>query len=660
MATGLERARALARERRAVTPEPAGWLAVILLVAAVALVVVWTVRRTTWYLAIDQFGYLTFARDLASGSVRHDWDLLPALKPVLPAADLDVYAQTYVRRGDDLYSRYAPGFPIILAAARLALGPAAEHLVNPVLLGLLLLTVFAIGRRLFESAWIGLACSLVSALLPNYVLLWSTSPLRDVPAHLVALSGLLLLLPGGSRLPRGSRRRVPGLRVLLAGLLLGYAITTRVDAVLYLIPAGGLALLDRERLARRLTLGALGFALGVAPLLAYNAVATGNPLRPTQAMELNSVLAGAPSATARWLAMVLPAPRPARADQGTVASAEDDGPPRVPAPSPTPFSVQGGGLRISNLQRTLPANVLSMREALGDLLLVLAAIGSVVAVRRPALFLLAVPYVVVAFLFFSLWTLPGPRYLTGALLLLPLLSVEGARALPGIVSRIVPRAGRPAAIAFTVLLVVGLMVATLRPPLGQPSALPWVERAFVLAIASACAVACSAAAERRRQIAFAIVLGAALAATLGWRSTIALGRRASFQQPQVERARTTLEAATDFPAVVLTTTSIGRPAENINYYTDVEAAYLEELVRWQAQPRYVVGALLKAGYSVYILLPVDQAKQWLANSNISTWYTAETVRSIAPSEAVDYFVASPFHRGIPLSLVRLDLRRPAT
>ncbi|MBM4242704.1 MAG: hypothetical protein FJ148_02670 [Deltaproteobacteria bacterium] len=626
----------------------------ILLATAVALVVVWTVRRTTWYLAIDQFGYLTFARDLASGSVRHDWELLPALKPVLPAADLDVYAQTYVRRADDLYCRYAPGFPILLAAARLVLGPAAEHLVNPVLLGLLLLTVFAIGRRLFASAWIGLACSLLSALLPNYVLLWSTSPLRDVPAHLLALSGLLLLLPGGSR------RRVPGLRVLLAGLLLGYAITTRVDAVLYLIPAGGAALLDRERWARRLALGVLGFTLGVAPLLAYNAVATGNPLRPTQAMELDSVLARAPSATARWLANVLPAPRPALADQGTVVRAADDAPPGVPAPSPTPFSVQGGGLRISNLQRTLPANVLTMREALGDLLLVLAAIGAVVAVRRPALFLLAVPYVVVAFLFFSLWTLPGPRYLTGALLLLPLLSVEGARALPGIVSRIVPRAGRPAAIALTMLLVVGLVVATLRPPLGQPSALPWVERAFVLAIASACAVACSAASERRRQIAFAIVLGAALAATLGWRSTIALGRRASFQQPQVERARTTLEAATDFPAVVLTTTSIGRPAENINYYTDVEAAYLEELVRWQAQPRYVVGALLRAGYSVYILLPVEQAKQWLANSNISTWYTAETVRSIAPSEAVDYFVASPFHRGIPLSLVRLDLRRPGT
>ena len=643
-----------AGEEGGVTAEPASWLAVLLLAVAVALVGIWTVQRTTWYLAIDQFGYLTFARDLAEGRVRHDWPLLPALKPLLPEADVDVYAQTYVRRGDALYCRYSPGFPAVLAATRLALGPAAEHLVNPVLLGLLLVTVFAIGRRLFASTWIGLACALLSALLPNYILLWSTSPLRDVPAHLVALGGLLLLLPGGR--PRGT-----ALRELPAGLLLGYAMTTRVDAVLYLVAAGGLALLDRTRFVRRLAVGALGFALGVAPLLAYNAVATGNPFRPTQAMELNSVLSRAPAAATRWLASVLPSPVVARAaDESGGGASQGDTSGREPVPSPTPFSVQGGGLRISNLWRTLPENVVTLREALGDLLLVLAAVGAAAALRHPPLFLLTVPYVVIAFFFFSLWTLPGPRYLTGVLLLLPLLAVEGARWLPDLVSRVVRRLGRPAGTGLAVLLVGGLAVATLRAPLGQPSALPWVERAIVLAIAVASGVALAPATARRRGLAFAIVLGLGLAATLGGRSTSALGQRASFQQPQVARARATLEAATDFPAVVLTTTRIGRPAENINYYTGVEAAYLEELVRWQAQPRYVVGALLKAGFAVYVLLPPDQMKQWLANPNISTWYSAETVRSIAPGDAVDYFVASPYHRGIPLSLVRLELKRPGS
>jgi hypothetical protein len=154
------------------------------------------------------------------------------------------------------------------------------------------------------------------------------------------------------------------------------------------------------------------------------------------------------------------------------------------------------------------------------------------------------------------------------------------------------------------------------------------------------------------------VLGLSLAAIFGWRSTTSLDRRATFQQAQVARARTTLEGATDYPAVVLTSTQIGRPAENINYYTNVEAVYLEELVRWQAQPRFAVAALLKAGFSVYLLLPPAQAKQWLANSNIADWYEAETVRSIAPRDADEFFVASPYHTGLALDLVRLDLKRP--
>lgn len=629
--------------------EPARRLPLVLLAIAMALVGVWTVQRTTWYLAIDQFGYLTFARDLANGGARHEWELLPALKSLLPPADVDVYAQTYVRRGDDLFCRYAPGFPAILAAARLAFGPAAEHVVNPVLLVLLLAVVFAMGRRLFGSVWIGLACALLSALLPNYILLWSTSPLRDVPAHLVAWSGLLLLVPGG-------RRLAPGPRELLAGLLLGYAVTTRIDAALYLVAAGGVALLDRTRLVRRLVCGALGFAIGVTPLLAYNAVATGNPFRPTQAMELNSVLSRAPAAPLTWLASVLPSPDAARAEGG---DADGDGAIRTaPQPSPTPFSVQGGGLRLSNFSRTMPANARTLREALGDLLLALAAVGAVAALRRPVLFLLAVPYVAIAFVFFSMWTLPGPRYLTGVLLLLPLLAVQGAASLAALVGRIGERAGRPAAIAVVVVLVGGLAAATLRTPIGEPSALPWVERVVVAAIGASCAAACLSADRRRRDVSFALVLGLGLAAVLGWRSTLTLGKYASFQRPQVARARTTVEAATDYPAVVLTTTRIGRPAENLNYYTRVEAVYLEELVRWQAQPRYAVAAMLKAGFSVYLLLPPDQAKQWLTNSNISTWYTAETVRTIAPADAVDYFVASPYHRGIPLVLVRLDLKNP--
>ncbi|MBY0277276.1 hypothetical protein K2Z84_18245 [Candidatus Binatia bacterium] len=628
--------------------EPLQRLAVLLLVVALALIGVWTVRRTTWYLAIDQFGYLTFARDLASGKATHDWSLLPALQSLLPATEVDVYAQTYVRRGAQLYCRYAPGFPAILAAVRVLFGPSAEHLVNPIALVLLLALVFATARRLWGSSWIGLGCALLTALLPNYVLLWSTSPLRDVPAHLIALSGLYLLLPGGRRLGAG-------MRVLLAGLLLGYAATTRIDAALYLLAAAGIGLLDRARLARRILLAGVGFAAGIAPLLAYNAVATGNPLRPTQAMELNSVLSQATSAP-RWLASVLTSPDVAHAGD---AAAGSDATRLAPAPSPTPFSVQGGGLRLSNFARTMPENAKTVREAMGDLVLTLALIGAVAALRRPVLFLLVVPYVSVAFLFFSMWTLPGPRYLTGVLLLLPLLAVEGACTVPKLVALVAARAGRVAALLTTIVVLAALALVTLRVFPGQPSALPWVERAFAAAIVAGCLAASVSVDARRRNLAVALVLGLSLAIIFGWRSTASLDRRATFQQAQVARARATIEAATDYPAVVLTSTQIGRPAENINYYTNVDAVYLEELVRWQAQPRFAVAALLKAGFAVYLLLPPAQAKQWLANSNIADWYDAETVRSIAPRDADEFFVASPYHTGIALDLVRLDRKRPA-
>src|SRR5262249_44795771 len=148
----------------------------------------------------------------------------------------------------------------------------------------------------------------------NYVLLWSTSPLRDVPAHLFAMSGLLLVLPGGRRLGVGWREALPG-------FLLGCAITTRVDAVLYLLPAASLALLRRTALLRRALLGACGLALGVAPLRAYNALATGNPFRPTQAMEVNSVLSSVPGGASWWRALTPFAVRAVAADDVPTSAA---------------------------------------------------------------------------------------------------------------------------------------------------------------------------------------------------------------------------------------------------------------------------------------------------------------------------------------------------
>lgn len=650
MALASGRAERTEEEEQGSATEPLRWLAGGLLLGMLALVGVWTVQRTTWYLAIDQFGYLTFAEDLANGHVHHRWPLLKALAPLLPSGELDVYSQTYVRRGDLLYCRYAPGFPLILAATRLALGPGAEHYVNPPILLLLLAFVFAIGRRVFGSAWLGLAAALLVALLPNYVLLWSTSPLRDVPAHMFALGGLLLLLPTPAR-------RCPGLRTFAAGLLLGFSVTTRVDAVLYFLAAGALALRERAFFVRRLVLGALGVVIGVAPLLAYNAVSTGNPLRPTQAMELDSVLSRAPSLE-RWLATIrLPVAEAIAADAPAATPAPLANLNAALGPRVTPPPVQGGGLRLSNLGKTLPVNFLLLREALGDVLLILAAVGAVAALRRLDLFLLVLPYAVVAFVFFSLWTLPGPRYLTGVLLLLPLLAIEGGRTLAAAPAWIAARlgGGRVVGAAATIVIAGALAFVAIRSAPAPVSALPYVNWA-VIAVVVLAAIVGWWGIERRRELTFALTLGAGLAAILIWRSTSTLGHYATFQRPQVERARTTIARVIDLPAVILTTTQIGRPAENINYYTEAEAVYLEEMARWQVQPRYALKRMLASGFAVYLLLTPDATEKWLENTNISTWYRAETVRTIAPQRADDYFVASPYHRGIPLVLSRLELK----
>ncbi|MEW6270601.1 MAG: hypothetical protein AB1689_15055, partial [Thermodesulfobacteriota bacterium] len=430
--------------------------------------------------------------------------------------------------------------------------------------------------------------------------------------------------------------------------------STRVDAILYLIPAAGIALLSRAAIVRRFALGALGFTIGVAPLLAYNYVATGNPLRPTQAMEVDAVMSRAtPQAEEpRWS---WPFASDAVAAEPVVpAGASAPGRAAAPMPRPTPALVQGGGLRISNLASTLPANLVVLRHALGDLGLALGLIGAFAAWRMPVLFLLTVPYAVISVLFFSLWTLPGPRYLAGVMLLFPLLTLEGARFVAVLPAALAARGMRRGALAAAVAVVLAAVLAIETTPFAAPSALPWVN------VVLAAGVAVSALVGLRGDALLAarfvtVGLGVALTALLVWRSTGSLAVRASFQRPQVERARSTVEQALEGRPVVVTTTQIGRPAENLNYYTRVNALYLEEILRWRAPVQYLMARLLRLGFSVYLLLPTEYAKAWLANPYISTWYETE-VRAIPAAQAIDYFVASPYHRGVDLWLVRMRLK----
>src|SRR5256884_280645 len=162
-------------------------------------------EHTTWYLAIDQFGYLTFAHDLLHGRVFHHWPPLDALAARLPAR-VDVLVQTYVADHGRLYCRYPPGYPLLLPGWIGLLGDDAAHVLNPTIFLALLTLLLAFGTRLYRSRWWATAGVALVVLLsrPTQLLLCALTPVRDPATHLAALLGLFLLLPAGGA-PRSPR-----------------------------------------------------------------------------------------------------------------------------------------------------------------------------------------------------------------------------------------------------------------------------------------------------------------------------------------------------------------------------------------------------------------------------------------------------------------------
>lgn len=615
--------------------EPARALAVGLLLGLLVVVVLWVARRTTWYLSIDQFGYLTFAKDLSEGRMAHAWPFLPILEAFLPAgASVDILGQSYVYDEGGAYSRYAPGFPLLLALVQLGFGPGAVHGVNPVAAGLLLAVMFWLARRTLDSSWWALVVSLMVTLFPTYVLLWSLSPLRDVPAHTAAMTSLALLLPVAGRASGPARAA--------AGVALGFAISTRVDAVLYGIPVAGLLWLQGPWRARDLVGIFLGVLAGLTPLLAYNSIATGNPLWPTQAMELHEVfsmtgpLQGWLDRLHEWAAPV------AHAAEEALSRARP------------PEEVQGGGIRLRHLGQTLPANLQTYASVFGSLGLVLAVLGAWEAWRsKRFLFAATVPYVLVATFFFSLWTRPDPRYLLGSILLLAVLIAAGMQSGVALAGRAAREWGTVGLVG--VLAVVG--AATWGPyGLGfeQPGARPWVVLVLGAGLATSALWSWVRPAVEPRWVGAAV--GIALSIVVGVRAADGLSVRSSFQAPEVAEAQESFATSVGDDAVVITSAKIGRPAENINFYTDASAAYLEELLRWRLRPRRFLDLMTEAGLDAYLLLPPEEARRWTHSAFLFPWYEPVLVAEIPADRARAWFVASAGHAGLPLWLVRMEPR----
>jgi len=592
-------------------------------------------RKITWYLAVDQYGYLTFAHDLMHGRVFHHWPPLDALAARIPDK-VDVLVQTYVYDKGILYCRYAPGFPMLLAAWLTVFGDDGAAYLNPTVFIALLVLALAFQARVFRSRWRATAGIALVVLFPTQLHLWSLTLVRELPTHLFGLLGLYLLLPSGTR-------RLGPRRMAAAGAALGFAGTIRPENLIYCAPAALLAIarFRRERTAVRPMLSAIGGAVlgtlvGLTPFFGYNWAATGSPFRPTQGMEVQNFL---PSAQAEPMGTAI-------ARVGFPPGAWRGG---------TAFQVQGGALRLANLPIVLPGNIALLRDAYGDLLLWLAIWGAVLAaIQRRMLFLAAVPYVILALLFYSCWSKPDARYQSGIYVMLPMLVVEGAvgtldavRRLRRLWSEIT---ARWVALGFAAVMLGGSML------ISEPTARGALPTLLVIVplVAGVSALAAATWPERRIAGIAAPVLALALVVLAGSRASASLETRATFQRPEMLRSRAIFARAVEPGAVVMTTEEVGRPAENIDYYSGIaHAFYFTDLARWRITVPDAAELLARHHMRPYLLIPNSQPTRAEMLEQLRARFSVELVADIPPASAIDYFVAAPFHRGIHMELYRI-------
>jgi hypothetical protein len=122
----------------------------------------------------------------------------------------------------------------------------------------------------------------------------------------------------------------------------------------------------------------------------------------------------------------------------------------------------------------------------------------------------------------------------------------------------------------------------------------------------------------------------------------------------MERARATVAAVVPPGSLIITTESVGRPAENIDYYSGVaQSVYLTDLRRWHLGLAEVAYRATQHGMTPYVLLPANVRGELLAE--LPHLYRAELVADIPPERAVDWFVAAAFHRGIHMELHRIHV-----
>ncbi|MGZ5380828.1 MAG: glycosyltransferase family 39 protein, partial [Thermoanaerobaculia bacterium] len=163
---------------------------------------------------------------------------------------------------------YPPGFPLLLAAGWLV---GAPSLVNPVLLGLAILGVFRLGTVLYDQAT-GMLGALLLAASPFALLMGA-----DFMGHVAGLCVLTWCLAFLAESCEGTRP----LPLLLSGFFGAFGVVVRPQAaVFFLLPALlGALIARRKEILKATGLLALGGAVPLAFLLAYNFALSGHPFR---------------------------------------------------------------------------------------------------------------------------------------------------------------------------------------------------------------------------------------------------------------------------------------------------------------------------------------------------------------------------------------------
>lgn len=217
----------------------------------------------------DEHVYQFIAQTLRTG----------ALVAPSPGQDLPFFREQFVVVTERArYGKYPIGHPLLLAVGQAL---RCEYLVVPVIIGLLVLVTYALGRLVSGPAS-GLAAAFLFALSPQALMTGATYLSQPSAALVVGLAVLCTL--------RAERSLRPGWWLAGAGSCLGYGIHVRplpvvlflpVIAVYVFLAAGA----RTSRISRLAWLGA-PVAVAVAALAAVNAVQAGSALVTAYGQDL--------------------------------------------------------------------------------------------------------------------------------------------------------------------------------------------------------------------------------------------------------------------------------------------------------------------------------------------------------------------------------------